>query len=191
MLGEFFRCRYDYPDGTQGFYIAEQGDHSKSVADEKLIANGYVQYLIIRQSQHSFTLRRNTVLVLLGNFAQRQNSLAIQYLQTWKERIEFVCWVPHKMEVCKTAQPFPILTVLTEYVVTMPNMYARGILFGKMVLELGDTCAARNEKHGLSCDLDFKTKVFERQLNSEYLLKRNAGFLFRIIQCSRWKSQER
>jgi hypothetical protein len=26
VLGEFFRCRYDYPNGTQGFYIAEQGD---------------------------------------------------------------------------------------------------------------------------------------------------------------------
>lgn len=25
VLGEFFRCRYDYPDGTKGYYIAEQG----------------------------------------------------------------------------------------------------------------------------------------------------------------------
>lgn len=25
VLGEFFRCRYDYPDGSQGFYVAEQG----------------------------------------------------------------------------------------------------------------------------------------------------------------------
>lgn len=25
VLGEFFRCTYDYPDGSQGFYIAEQG----------------------------------------------------------------------------------------------------------------------------------------------------------------------
>ena len=41
----------------------------------------------------------------------------------------------------------------------MPNMYARGILFGKMVLELGDTCVARNEKTGMTCDLEFKTKV--------------------------------
>ena len=41
----------------------------------------------------------------------------------------------------------------------MPNMYARGILFGKMVLELGDTCMAKNEKNGLYCDLEFKTKV--------------------------------
>lgn len=42
----------------------------------------------------------------------------------------------------------------------MPNMYARGILFGKMVLELGDTCMAKNEKNGLYCDLEFKTKGF-------------------------------
>lgn len=28
VLGEFFRCRYDYPDGSQGFYIAEQGKFS-------------------------------------------------------------------------------------------------------------------------------------------------------------------
>jgi len=46
-----------------------------------------------------------------------------------------------------------------EYVITMPNMYARGILFGKMVLELGDTCMAKNERNGIYCDLEFKTKV--------------------------------
>jgi len=45
-----------------------------------------------------------------------------------------------------------------DYVISMPNMYARGILFGKMVFELGDTSTARNEKTGLSCDLIFKTK---------------------------------
>jgi hypothetical protein len=46
-----------------------------------------------------------------------------------------------------------------EYVITMPNMYARGILFGKMVQELGDTCTAKNEKNGMYADLEFKTKV--------------------------------
>ena len=49
---------------------------------------------------------------------------------------------------------------LAEYVITMPNMYARGILFGKMVLELGDVCIAKNEKHNMFCDLEFKTKGF-------------------------------
>jgi len=42
----------------------------------------------------------------------------------------------------------------------MPNMYARGILFGKMVLELGDTCTVRNDAQDFHTDLEFKTKGF-------------------------------
>jgi hypothetical protein len=41
----------------------------------------------------------------------------------------------------------------------MPNMYARGIVFGKMVLELGDTCVAQKTSTDMLADLDFKTKV--------------------------------
>jgi len=47
-----------------------------------------------------------------------------------------------------------------EYVITMPNMYARGILFGRMVLELGETCVATNEKNDIHADIEFKTKGF-------------------------------
>lgn len=47
----------------------------------------------------------------------------------------------------------------SEYVISMPNMYARGILWGKMVLELGDSCTAKNENNGFFADLQFKTKV--------------------------------
>jgi len=39
-------------------------------------------------------------------------------------------------------------------------MYARGILFGKMVIELGDACTARNDAHDLYADIEFKTKGF-------------------------------
>lgn len=39
-------------------------------------------------------------------------------------------------------------------------MYARGILWGKMVLELGDSCTARNERNGFYADLQFKTKGY-------------------------------
>ena len=42
----------------------------------------------------------------------------------------------------------------------MPNMYARGILFGKMVIELGDTCTAKCEKLGMTADIEFRTKVY-------------------------------
>lgn len=37
--------------------------------------------------------------------------------------------------------------------------YARGILFGKMVLELGDHSKIRNEANDLTADVEFKTKV--------------------------------
>ncbi|PWO00045.1 Oxysterol-binding protein [Tilletiopsis washingtonensis] len=47
-----------------------------------------------------------------------------------------------------------------EYAIGMPNMYARGILFGKMVLELGDQSKIRNEKNDLTCDVEFKTKGY-------------------------------
>jgi hypothetical protein len=47
----------------------------------------------------------------------------------------------------------------SEYIITMPNMYARGILFGKMVLELGETCTAKNTANDMLAEIDFKTKV--------------------------------
>ena len=42
----------------------------------------------------------------------------------------------------------------------MSNRYARGILFGKMVLELGDIAKVSNHNNGIHCDVDFKTKGF-------------------------------
>lgn len=56
--------------------------------------------------------------------------------------------------------PAPLLsTPLPAYVISMPNMYARGILFGKMVIELGDACTAKCEKSGMTADIEFRTKV--------------------------------
>jgi len=69
-----------------------------------------------------------------------------------------------------------VLTLLSrdneEYVITQPNMYARfgstriitnlvrGILFGRMKLELGDHSYIRCEKNDLVADVEFKTKGF-------------------------------
>lgn len=46
-----------------------------------------------------------------------------------------------------------ILSILTQ-----PNMYARGILFGKMKYELGDHSFVRCPELDLIADIDFKTK---------------------------------
>lgn len=45
-----------------------------------------------------------------------------------------------------------------EYTLTMPNMFARGILFGKMMLELGDSTAVTCPATHYSCDIEWKTK---------------------------------
>ena len=43
---------------------------------------------------------------------------------------------------------------------TQPNMYARGILFGKMKYELGDHSFVRCPELGLTADIEFKTKGY-------------------------------
>ena len=45
-------------------------------------------------------------------------------------------------------------------IVTQPNMYARGILFGKMKYELGDHSYVRCPENNLVADLEFKTKGY-------------------------------
>ncbi|KAF9953447.1 hypothetical protein BGZ72_005396 [Mortierella alpina] len=47
-----------------------------------------------------------------------------------------------------------------DYFITMPNVYARGILFGTMLMELGDVATIRCSKLDLVCNLEFKVKGF-------------------------------
>ncbi|EPY50622.1 oxysterol binding protein [Schizosaccharomyces cryophilus OY26] len=47
-----------------------------------------------------------------------------------------------------------------EYLLTQPNMYARGILFGKMRIELGDHVTVRCPDTDLAADIEFKVKGF-------------------------------
>ncbi|PGH12440.1 hypothetical protein AJ79_04276 [Helicocarpus griseus UAMH5409] len=47
-----------------------------------------------------------------------------------------------------------------RYVLTQPNMYARGILWGKMKYELGDHSFVRCPENNLTADVEFKTKGY-------------------------------
>ncbi|KAJ1496596.1 hypothetical protein HMI55_005959 [Coelomomyces lativittatus] len=46
-----------------------------------------------------------------------------------------------------------------EYILTLPNVYVRGLLFGTMLMELGDSVTIKCPKTDLLCELEFKTKV--------------------------------
>ncbi|KAH9971238.1 Oxysterol-binding protein [Lactifluus volemus] len=126
VLGEFFRCRYDYSNGTQGFYIAEQVSHHPPIS---------AFYYISPANK----------ICIVGELRPKSKFLG-NSVSTTMEGENRVTLMGHPED--------------GEYVVTMPNMYARGILFGKMVLELGDTCTARNDAHDLQADIEFKTKGF-------------------------------
>ncbi|SLM39291.1 oxysterol-binding protein [Lasallia pustulata] len=47
-----------------------------------------------------------------------------------------------------------------KYILTQPNMYARGILFGKMKYELGDHSFVRCPEQNLVANIEFKTKGY-------------------------------
>ncbi|KAL6305646.1 Oxysterol-binding protein [Sparassis latifolia] len=126
VLGEFFRCRYDYPDGTQGFYIAEQVSHHPPAS---------AFYYISPQNKVAIVGELRPKAKFLGNSVSTQ--------------------MEGENRVYLLGRPDD-----GEYVISMPNMYARGILWGKMVLELGDTCTARNDRNAFYADLTFKTKGY-------------------------------
>ena len=126
VLGEFFRCRYDYPDGTQAFYIAEQVSHHPPIS-------AYFYISPVNKVRIVGELRPKSK--FLGN--------SVMTVMEGENRVLLM------------GKPED-----GEYVISMPNMYARGILFGRMVLELGDVCAVKCEGTKMVCDVDFKTKGF-------------------------------
>ncbi|CAO3686830.1 unnamed protein product [Rhizopus stolonifer] len=134
VLGELFRCKYRYSNGTEAIYIAEQVSHHPPISAFYYGSpeNGiYIQGDLRPKSK------------FLGNSAatlmEGENHVVFTHL--YNER----------------------------YDITMPNVYARGILFGKMVLELGDSCVVRCKTSDLVCELHFKTKgFFSGQYNSVY-----------------------
>ncbi|KAF7306363.1 hypothetical protein MIND_00427500 [Mycena indigotica] len=125
ILGEFFRCRYDYPDGSQGFYVAEQVSHHPPISA--------FFYLSPANRVH-----------IVGELRPKSKFLGNSVSTTMEGE--------NRVTLLGTGDG--------EYVITMPNMYARGILFGKMVLELGEQCTARNETTKMAADIEFKTKGF-------------------------------
>ncbi|KIM21995.1 hypothetical protein M408DRAFT_333118 [Serendipita vermifera MAFF 305830] len=126
VLGEFFRCRYDYENGTSGYYLAEQVSHHPPIS---------AYYYVSPQNNLRISGEIKPSSRFLGN------------------SVSTVMGGENRVYLIKRPED-------GEYCITMPNMYARGILFGSMILELGDTCMAINDQTGLSCSVEFKVKGY-------------------------------
>ncbi|EGF81032.1 hypothetical protein BATDEDRAFT_88099 [Batrachochytrium dendrobatidis JAM81] len=79
-----------------------------------------------------------------------------------------------------------------SYDITSPNVYARGILFGTMYIELGDTAIVRCAKTDLICNIEFKTKGYfggcERNAIAGKIKRESTGeILYKVSGC--WSEQ--
>ncbi|RUS26487.1 hypothetical protein BC938DRAFT_470704, partial [Jimgerdemannia flammicorona] len=125
ILGELFRCRYNYSDGTQAFYVSEQVSHHPPIS---------AYYFASPENQTIIAGDLRPKSRFLGNSAATLMQGASHIIFTNRDN--------------------------ERYDIVMPNVYARGILFGTMTLELGDNSTVRCERSDLICELEFKTKGF-------------------------------
>ncbi|PHH50363.1 Oxysterol-binding protein-like protein OBPa [Ceratocystis fimbriata CBS 114723] len=128
ILGEIYTCHWDFEDGTRAYYISEQTSHHPPKSS----------YFYMAPEHHiriDGTLKPRSK--FLGNSAA-----------SLMEGVAFLTLLNRGKNPAKGER----------YLLTQPNMYARGILFGKMKYELGDHSIVKCPELDLSCDVEFKTK---------------------------------
>lgn len=128
ILGEIFSCYWDLEGGKRAYYISEQTSHHPPKSS----------YFYMAPDHH---IRIDGTLKPRSRFLG--NSAA-----SLMEGIAFLSLLNRGSNKSRGEQ----------YILTQPNMYARGILFGKMKYELGDHSFVRCPELDLTADIDFKTK---------------------------------
>jgi len=122
VLGEFFRCRYDYPNSTQGFYIAEQGTSSRFRPSHPDTRHAFfislrppIQSRIIHLYPPSTTFHQRTRLPSSASSDQSPNFSATPSRRRWRVRAELHSWVAQRTPVnCATTSPLSSSRVLTH-----------------------------------------------------------------------------
>lgn len=65
-----------------------------------------------------------------------------------------------------------------EYILTYPNIYARGLLFGTTFLEIGDDSTIKCDSSDFVAEINFKVKVYFRNFNLFLIIVRD---IFRAL----------
>ncbi|CCF55619.1 hypothetical protein KAFR_0A01810 [Kazachstania africana CBS 2517] len=128
VLGEHFTAYWDLPNKQQAFYIAEQTSHHPPKS----------AYFYMIPESH---IRVDGVVIPKSRFLGNSTAAMMAGLTV----LQFLD--------IKDSKGNP-----EKYTLTQPNMYARGILFGKMRIELGDHMVIKAPNYYV--DIDFKTKGF-------------------------------
>ncbi|ROT36765.1 Oxysterol-binding protein [Sodiomyces alkalinus F11] len=128
VLGEIFTCSWDLPDKSKAYYISEQTSHHPPKSSYFYMVPGH-------HIRVDGTLKPRSK--FLGNSAasMMEGTAVLTLLNRGVDK-----------------------TKGEKYILTQPNMYARGILFGKMKYELGDHSYVRCPELDLVADVEFKVK---------------------------------
>ncbi|CAL9729315.1 oxysterol-binding protein homolog 7 [Monosporozyma unispora] len=129
ILGEYFTAYWDLPNKQQAFYVSEQTSHHPPES----------AYFYMIPESH---IRVDGVVVPKSRFLGNSSAAMMEGMTvvTFLDMIDDVTGKPEK------------------FTLTQPNMYARGILFGKMRFELGDHMIIKSSCY--EADIEFKTKGF-------------------------------
>ena len=136
ILGEYFTCYWDFNEtpGTQAFYISEQTSHHPPKSSYFYMApHHHIRIDGTLKPQSRF----------LGNSAASMMNSSVVVLRLLNRGA--TAGEPDGGE---------------KYILTQPNMYVRGILFGKMKYELGDHSYVKCPELDLVADIEFKVKGF-------------------------------
>ncbi|KAJ3225065.1 hypothetical protein HK099_007440 [Clydaea vesicula] len=125
VLGELFRCKWEFENNTEGYYVAEQVSHHPPISCY-VFASPENNIIITGEVRPTSKFLGNSAATIMGGGSK------IQFLNRPGE----------------------------EYFVSTPNIYARGILFGTMFMELGDIVTIKCPKTNISCEIEFKVKGF-------------------------------
>lgn len=130
VLGEYFTCYWDLPNNTQAFYIAEQTSHHPP------------------KSSYFYMSPENGIRVD-GTLVPRSKFLG-NSAASIMEGVGFLTFTDILDQKGRAER----------YEFTQPNMYARGILIGKLKYELGDHSIVKCPALDLIADIEFKTKGY-------------------------------
>ncbi|SSD61035.1 probable Oxysterol-binding protein homolog 7 [Saccharomycodes ludwigii] len=129
VLGEYFTCYWDLPNKEQAFYISEQTSHHPPKS---------AYFYMIPESQ----IRVDGVVFPRSRFLGNSSAAMMEGLAV----LSFL-----DMKDPRNSGP-------EKYTFTQPNVYVRGVLFGKMRIELGDHMIIKGPTYHV--DIEFKTKGF-------------------------------
>lgn len=129
VIGEHFQCYWKLDNGQYAFYVSEQTSHHPPKS---------AYFYMIPESN----VRVDGVLFPRSKFLGNSSAAMMEGLGV----LQF-------LDIIDPATKKP-----EKYTFNQPNVYARGILFGKMRIELGDHMIINGPDH--IADIEFKTKGF-------------------------------